>query len=106
MSKTFQRSSRPLRILRDLSISQDLQTLLSLKMGKRSTFIETILTISSKNIFGSKITIKTLLASMKSTSEVRHKIESSSKNKEGRIYLLEESGFFVFLRALLILDIK
>lgn len=43
---------------------------------------------------------------MKSTSEVRHKIESSSKNKEGRIYLLEESGFFVFLRALLILDIK
>ena len=101
MSKIFQRSNRPLRILRDLSISQDLQTLSSLKMGKRSTFIETILTISSKNIFGSKITIKTLLASTKSTSEVKHKIESSSKNKEGRIYLLEESGFFVFLRALL-----
>ena len=101
MSKTFQRSNRPLRILRDLSIWLDLQTLSSLKMGKRSICIEITLTISSKNIFGSKITTKTLLSSTKSTSEVRHKIESSSKNKKSRIYLLRESGFFVFLRALL-----
>ena len=36
---------------------------------------------------------------MKSISEVRHKIESSSKNKEGRIYLLRESAFFYFLKG-------
>ena len=43
---------------------------------------------------------------MKSTSEVRLKIESSSKNKESRIYLLRESGFFCFFESTLILDIK
>lgn len=86
MSKIFQRSNKPLQVLRDLSIWLDLQTLSSLKMGKRSICIEITLTISSKNIFGSKITIKTLLASTKSTSEVRHKIESLSKNKETDLY--------------------
>ena len=43
---------------------------------------------------------------MKSIWEARHKIESSSKNKEGRIYLLRESGFFCFFESTLILDIK
>lgn len=43
---------------------------------------------------------------MKSTLEVRHKIESLSKNKESRIYLLRESDFFCFFESTLILDIK
>lgn len=101
MSKIFQRSNKPLRILRDLSIWLDLQTLSSLKMGKRSTSIEITLTISSKNIFGSKITIKTLLASTKSTSEVRHKIELSSKNKKDEFTYWRNLAFLFFLRALL-----